>query len=205
MTEAGAPPNPPEAGPVPHLHAVVLAGGSGTRFWPLSRDLNPKQMLSIWGGESLIAQTVERALPLVGPGAVHLLAGERLRDELRGHIGTRPAMRAAAIEYLSEPMARNTAPAIALAAAYLERLDPDAVMLVLPSDHIMESGTRWEAVVRSAARAAEEGWLVTVGLVPGAAETGYGYIKTGGPLPEAEGAGAEAPPAGSPAAGPRPL
>lgn len=163
--------------PLQRLHAVVLCGGSGTRFWPLSRDLSPKQMLRVFDEESLVVRTVERALPLAG-GGVHLLTGETLRDEIRDHMATHPA--AASVRILAEPLPRNTAAAIALAAAHVVSLDPGALLAVLPSDHILEGGERWEAIVREAAHLAADGLLVTIGLKPTAPETGYGYIKAGG-------------------------
>lgn len=176
MTSADAMTGP---GPIPGLHAYVLCGGSGTRFWPLSRDLSPKQMLTVFDEESLVVRTVERALPLAG-GGVHLLTSEALRDELRDHLANHPD--GERVRILAEPVARNTAAAIALAAAHASELDPDALVAILPSDHILEGGDRWEAVVREAAHVASEGMLVTIGLKPTSPETGYGYIKAGEPL-----------------------
>jgi len=169
--------------PIPHLHAVVLAGGSGARFWPLSRELTPKQMLSIFGGESLITQAVKRVAPLLEGGALHVLAGETLRDELTSHLRVSGDSRAASAEILAEPIARNTAAAMALAAAHLLASDPDSIMIVLPSDHLLESGPSWHAAVALAVEAAEGGALVTIGLTPRTPETGYGYIRAGRELP----------------------
>lgn len=168
---------------IPHLHAVVLAGGSGTRFWPLSRELAPKQFVSIFGGVSLITRAVARIAPVVDDGGVHVLTNERLLDELRNHLSAQSALEGVAIDYLAEPVPRNTAPAIALAAAHLQRLDPDAVMIVLPSDHLLEDGEVWHRVLRVAIAAARGGRLVTIGLEPDRPETGYGYIRLGQPLP----------------------
>lgn len=165
--------------PRERVHALVLSGGSGTRFWPLSRDLNPKQMLKVFGEESLVAQAIERARSLAG-GGVHLLTNEALRDELRDHLASAPWRDE--VDILAEPAPRNTAPAVALGAAYVRSLDPEAVMLVLPSDHLVEDGDEWEAVMREATHLAADGCLVTVGLAPTRAETGYGYIKTGAPV-----------------------
>jgi mannose-1-phosphate guanylyltransferase/mannose-6-phosphate isomerase len=164
---------------IPHLHAVILAGGSGTRFWPLSRELSPKQFITIFGGASLITQAVRRVRPLAEERGVHVLTNERLKDELRNHLMSQAELSECAIEYLAEPTPRNTAPAIALAAAYLTRLDPDAVLVVLPSDHILEDGETWQRTLRVAARLAERGRLVTIGLAPTYPETGYGYIRMG--------------------------
>lgn len=162
----------------PHLHAVILAGGSGARFWPLSREMTPKQMLSIFGGMSLIEQAVARIEPFVEPGALHVFTNERLLPELRSHLGAR-SPGGGAIGFVAEPVPRNTAPAMALAAAYLVQRDPDALMMVLPSDHILEDGARWTETVELACRTAERGMLVTIGLRPTSPETGYGYIQAG--------------------------
>ncbi len=170
---------------IPHMHAVILAGGSGTRFWPLSRELSPKQFVSIFGGASLITQAVRRVAGLAGDGAIHVLTNERLEDELRNHLTAQPELAPCPIDYLAEPFPRNTAPAIALAAAHLLTLDPEALMVVLPSDHLLESGPRWERVVRVAAGLAAAGRLVTIGLAPTRPETGYGYIRMGPAIPGA--------------------
>ncbi len=138
-----------------NVHAIILAGGSGARYWPLSREMNPKQMLSIFGGTSLITQSVERVRPFVGPTGIHVLTNERLRDEVRNHLTAQPTLDGLKIDVLAEPIPRNTAAAIALAAAYLCRLDPEALMMVVPSDHILEHGASWEAIGRLAIEAAE--------------------------------------------------
>lgn len=166
-----------------HLYAVILAGGSGQRFWPLSRELNPKQLLSTFGTESLIAQAVHRVLPFTDGGdSVLVVTNERLFDELRNHLMAQPDFRLHAVRYLQEPLARNTAPAIALAAAVLEAQDPDAIMAVLPSDHLLEDGEVWADCMHAATRAAAGGYLVTIGITPTRPETGYGYIRAGAGL-----------------------
>lgn len=167
---------------IPHLHAVILAGGSGTRFWPLSRELSPKQFVSIFGGVSLITQAVRRVSEIAEPGGVHVLTNERLRDELKNHLKAQPTLAGCLIDYLAEPVPRNTAPAIALAAAYLQQIDPEAIMIVLPSDHLLEDGERWERTIRVAVGLAARGRLVTLGLAPTHPETGYGYIRMGAPI-----------------------
>jgi mannose-1-phosphate guanylyltransferase/mannose-6-phosphate isomerase len=164
--------------------AVILAGGSGQRFWPLSRELNPKQLLSMFGTESLISQAVHRILPFVdGGSAVTIVTNERLFDELRNHLTAQPDAELHKVRYLQEPLARNTAPAIALAAAALVAEDPDAIMVVLPSDHLLEDGDVWADCIAAAAAVAAEGWLVTIGIAPTRPETGYGYIRAGEALP----------------------
>ncbi|MDZ4179075.1 MAG: mannose-1-phosphate guanylyltransferase/mannose-6-phosphate isomerase [Coriobacteriia bacterium] len=164
------------------LHAVVLAGGSGTRFWPLSREMSPKQLLTIFGGVSLMVSAILRIEKLCGPEGIHIVTGERLFDEIRNHLTSEDRLSGTPIDYIIEPGARNTAPAIALAAAVVARKDPDALIIVLPSDHLLEDGETWRHTVRAAMRAAEEGYLVTIGLVPSEPETGYGYIKANMPL-----------------------
>ncbi len=189
--ETSSPHSTDQLSRIPHLHAVVLAGGSGVRFWPLSRELTPKQMLNVFGGTSLLARALHRITPLLEPGNLHVLTSERLLPELRTHLSAEASPRdlLGMPEFLAEPSPRNTAPAIALAAAYLVEQDPEALMIVLPSDHLLEDGAAWEATVRLACEAAESGSLVTIGLEPTAPETGYGYIKAGRALPGLEDGG----------------
>jgi mannose-1-phosphate guanylyltransferase / mannose-6-phosphate isomerase len=171
--------------PIDHLRATILAGGSGQRFWPLSRELNPKQLLSMFGTESLISQAVHRILPFAGSGsAIVVSTNERLFDELRNHLTAQPDPELHAVRYIQEPLPRNTAPAIALAAATFVAEDPDAIMVVLPSDHLLEDGEVWADCIASAARVASAGYLVTIGIKPTRPETGYGYIRSGVELPE---------------------
>ncbi len=167
-----------------HVNAVILAGGSGQRFWPLSRELSPKQLLSMFGQESLIAQAVHRIAPFVGDDGIMIVTNERLFDELRNHLTAQPDPRLHALRYLQEPLARNTAPAIAFAAAVLERSDPDAIMVVLPSDHLLQDGELWADCIKGGVRLAQDGYLVTIGITATRPETGYGYIRAAEPLPE---------------------
>ncbi|MDZ4168056.1 MAG: mannose-1-phosphate guanylyltransferase/mannose-6-phosphate isomerase [Coriobacteriia bacterium] len=167
----------------PHLRAVVLAGGSGQRFWPLSRELNPKQLLSMFGTESLIAQAVHRILPFAeGGSSVAIATNERLFDELRNHLTAHEDTALHAVRYIQEPVAKNTAPAIALAAAVFAAEDPEAIMVVLPSDHLLEGGQLWAECIEAAMAVAADGYLVTIGITPTRPETGYGYIRAGEPL-----------------------
>jgi mannose-1-phosphate guanylyltransferase/mannose-6-phosphate isomerase len=171
------PPSPAPA--TPRVHAVVLAGGSGVRFWPLSRELSPKQFLSIFGGESLIAGAVARGRAVPGCVAVHLVTGERLLPELRNHLSPRSDIGGDRIDYIVEPAARNTAAAIALAAAVIAEADPDGLLVVLPADHLLSAGPEWDRALAASLGAAAGGRLVTIGLEPTRPETGYGYIKAG--------------------------
>lgn len=168
------------------LHAVILAGGSGSRFWPLSREMSPKQMLSIFGGVSLMTRAVRRIMPYTACDAVHVVTGETLFDEIRNHLMAQAELAHLTIDYMVEPSARNTAPAIALAAAVLVERDPDAIMIMLPSDHLLEDGDRWRDTVWAATALAAEGRMVTIGLKPSRPETGYGYIHAGDEIPDSQ-------------------
>lgn len=157
------------------LHAAILAGGVGSRFWPLSRETAPKQLLKVLGDESLLESTIRRLQPLVPPERVSIVTNERQADIIRCHLSY--GARALDPGYVVEPMGRNTAPAIGLAALRLYEEDPSAVMAVLPADHIIGDAKVFRSALRAAASAASEGHLVTFGIVPTAPETGYGYIK----------------------------
>lgn len=158
------------------LQPVVLSGGSGSRLWPLSRENQPKQFLALIGDRSLYQETVLRAsaLPSAKPPVTvctedhRFMVGEQLQE-----IGVDSG------GILLEPMARNTAPAIALAALHLVAGDAGAMMLVLPADHLIEDEASFRDAVARAALLAEEDWLVTFGIRPDYAETGYGYISRG--------------------------
>jgi len=168
--------------PIPAFHAVILAGGSGSRFWPLSREMNPKQMLSIFGGVSLMTRAVMRIMPYTAADAVHVVTGELLFDEIRNHLMAQAELAGLDIDYMVEPLARNTAPAVALAAAVLHRIDPEAIMIMLPSDHLLEDGEMWRATIECATGLAARDYLVTIGLKPSRPDTGYGYIHAGSPI-----------------------
>jgi mannose-1-phosphate guanylyltransferase len=165
------------------MYVVILAGGSGTRFWPLSRTKTPKQLMSVFGGRSMLQRTVERVLPLRPSGIIvvtNALQAEETSRQL-AELGSCP------IEVVEEPVGRNTAPAIALAAAVIARRDPDATMLVLPADHYIRDEVEFRRIAVRAAAAASGGALVTLGIEPTRPETGYGYIEAG---PSTDGGGA---------------
>jgi len=164
-----------------HVHAVILAGGSGTRFWPASRRLMPKQLLPLAGAtdEPLIAATVRRIEDLVPPERVWVSTGARLVAATATALPRVPAD-----HMLAEPTARNTAPAIAWASATIARTDPDAVIAILPADHFIGDEPAFRDVLSRALRSADEGWLTTIGIVPTRPETGYGYIEVGDPVAE---------------------
>lgn len=154
------------------MYAVIMAGGSGTRFWPLSRRDRPKQFLSIGTARPLLVETVERLAPLVPPDRVYVVAGERHARPIRALLPKLPAD-----HLLVEPCPRNTAPCVGLAAVHLARKDRDAVMAVLPADHHIADGPRFRKVIAAAAERARAGEIVTLGIRPTRPETGYGYIR----------------------------
>lgn len=163
------------------LIPVILSGGSGTRLWPLSRKNLPKQFLALAGDTSLFRQTVARTLPLENVGAPivvcseehRFLVAEQLREE---------GLENASI--LLEPVPRNTAPAIAMAAWNALESDPEAILLVLPADHLIGDEPGFHEAVQSALPIASDDWLVTFGIRPTGPETGFGYIRHSEPLGE---------------------
>jgi mannose-1-phosphate guanylyltransferase len=163
------------------VHAVILAGGSGTRFWPASRRRLPKQLLPLAGRphESLLAATVRRLEPLVTADRVWIATGQALALATAAAVPHVPAS-----HILAEPVARNTAPPIGWACAAIAREDPGARIAVLPADHFIGDEPGFRQVMERALGAAEQGWLTTIGIVPTRAETGYGYIELGDPISE---------------------
>lgn len=165
------------------MYIVILAGGAGTRFWPLSRRQRPKQLMSVFGGQSMLQRTVERVLSLhprrilVVTNALQAAETARQLDYIKD----------APIDIIAEPVGRNTAPAIGLAAAIIARHDSEAVMVVLPADHYIVDEERFRATLVRAQAAAGQGSLVTLGIRPDRPETGYGYIEAD------ESAGADGP------------
>ena len=161
--------------PDAHLYAVILAGGSGTRFWPLSRHLYPKQLLRILGEQTLIQQTMHRVLRCMPASQVFISTNPVQADSIRFQLGEwKDEIRN---NFVIEPEARNTAPAIALAAMELVGRDPDAVMLILPADHVIKGDRKFQAAVALGAALATDGHLITFGVKPVRPETGYGYIQ----------------------------
>jgi len=155
---------------------VILSGGSGTRLWPLSREAYPKQFLALAGEQTMLQATWQRVAPIAGRAPL-VVANEEHRfvaAEQLQQLGVQPQA------ILLEPMGRNTAPAIAVAALEAMRQGDDAVLLVLPSDHVIADEEAFRAAVLRALPAAEAGKLVTFGIVPSGPETGYGYIKATG-------------------------
>ncbi|MGA9627010.1 MAG: sugar phosphate nucleotidyltransferase [Bryobacteraceae bacterium] len=156
----------------PHYYGLILAGGRGTRFWPRSRRRSAKQVLDVAGERSLIQATVARLAPVIPPRRMWILTNEYLRRTIIRQLPEVPQN-----QVLAEPVQRNTAPAIGLAAHILRSLDPDAVMGVFPSDHVVGKPAAYRAVLRAALKAAAAGNLMVVGIQPRWPETGYGYIE----------------------------
>ena len=159
----------------PRRYAVVMAGGQGTRFWPRSRARVPKQLLRMTGRHTLLQQTVRRLLPLCSWRHIIVVCSQEHAAEVRRQLPRVPAG-----QILIEPIGRNTAPCIALAAEWIAQRVGDAVMIVAPADHVIRDEPRLRATLRQAcALAANRACLVTLGIEPTRAETGYGYIETG--------------------------
>ncbi len=183
------------------LKPIVLSGGSGTRLWPLSREHYPKQLLAFLGGHSLLQETVLRMMVL-GQGAATPLVIDApvlvCNEEHRFMVAEQVReLGGEAASIILEPIGRNTAPALTLAALRLEAAGDDAVMLVMPADHMIANTAAFGAAVAEAVALADEGALVTFGIVPSGPETGYGYLRVGDSL--------QAPPAGASATAPRAL
>ena len=155
---------------------VILAGGSGTRFWPRSRKAKAKQVLALDGQRTMIQQTLDRLLPLADASDVWVITNDLLDDLIGEQLPEVPRER-----ILSEPAARNTAPACALAAFLLEKTSPETVIGIFPSDHAIKDTARFAEVVRAGVALAASGdKVVVLGVPPARAETGYGYIELGG-------------------------
>lgn len=160
------------------IHALILAGGRGERFWPLSRTGRAKQFLSLLGPDTLLARTAARLAPLVPPERTIVVTGRDQVSLVRESLPDLPANR-----IFGEPVGRNTAPAVALGALVLGRDDPDAVLLVIPSDAWVGDEVAYRAALEiAAAHAATTDALGTIGIVPSRPETGYGYLEVGAAL-----------------------
>lgn len=167
------------------LHAVILAGGGGTRLWPLSRTHSPKQFLSLLGDHTLLQQTALRLAAVVPSERLWVVTGKEQELLVKAQLSALPSLGEPPPKVLTEPVGRNTAAAIGLAALHLQRIDSRAVMAVFPADHWVTRPEAFTALVLKAAAVAEQDVLVTVGIVPDRAETGYGYIRRGEPFPPA--------------------
>jgi len=159
-----------------NFYPVILAGGRGTRFWPLSRKKRAKQLLALDGKHTMIQQTVSRLLPLAAAKKFWIITNDDLRPAILKQLAKLPKT-----QVLAEPVGRNTAPAIGLAAFLLLREDPEAVIGMFPSDHVIADEKRYRETLERGIEIAEAGAnIVVLGIRPNRAEIGYGYIEVGG-------------------------
>jgi mannose-1-phosphate guanylyltransferase len=160
------------------LYSVIIAGGRGTRFWPLSRSRKPKQLLKLFGPKTLLYETADRVLSLAGSDQTLIVTVAEQLNAVRKELSGLPRR-----NFLAEPAGKNTAPCIGLAALEVIARDPDAVMIILPADHWVSDVPAFRRTLKTAAElAARHDRLVTIGIQPAYPETGYGYIVKGKPL-----------------------
>ena len=163
-------------------YAVIMAGGTGTRLWPLSRKSMPKQALKLIGDRTLLRHAVERVLPIFGPERIMIATRTEYADVLHSQVPEIPFE-----NFILEPEGRGTAPAIGLAAVHIRRKDPEAIMAVLTADHFISRVDHFRKALGAAEHWAAQGFLVTLGIRPSSPSTGFGYIKQGKELGESRG------------------
>ncbi len=159
------------------VFAILLAGGTGTRLWPVSRQLYPKQLVKFIGDDSLVQSTIKRLSPVLDADSVRIVCGEQHFHEIARHmqdIGLQPDGK-----IICEPSGRNTAPAILLAILQILKTEADAVLCVFPADHVIGDIKRFHERLKAAVRLADQGRIVTFGITPHYPETGYGYVEGG--------------------------
>jgi mannose-1-phosphate guanylyltransferase len=156
------------------IHPVIMAGGSGTRFWPLSRRDRPKQFLALAGDAPLLAATVARLPPLAKADRTYVVCGPQHAAAARRMLPQLPKA-----QFIVEPCARNTAPCVGLAALHVAARDPEGIMAMLPADHHIARPAAFREALAAGAQLAERGAIATIGIRPSRAETGYGYLKVG--------------------------
>jgi mannose-1-phosphate guanylyltransferase len=158
-----------------HTYAVIMAGGSGTRFWPLSRRKHPKQLLALFGQDSLLKQTVTRIQPVIPLGHIYIFTSEPILKKVRRLLPRIPCD-----QIVGEPASRNTAPTLGVAAHEIARRDSEGLMVVLPSDQVIAKPEVFRQVLGSACRVASKaGRSVVLGLKPTRPDTGFGYVRLG--------------------------
>ncbi|TVR46700.1 MAG: mannose-1-phosphate guanylyltransferase [Planctomycetota bacterium] len=162
-------------------YAVIMAGGSGTRFWPLSRAANPKQLLNILNDTTMIQATVARLQPYIPAERVLVITTEQLAAETRRQLPMLPPE-----HIVAEPVGRDTAACVCLAALLVERLDSEATMILLPADQVIGPADRFQRALQVGVETAHGGGLVTYGITPRFASTGYGYVKVAEELHRSE-------------------
>src|ERR1700689_2885676 len=160
-----------------HFYPVILAGGRGTRFWPLSRKRRAKQLLALDGTQTMLQQTVGRLAPMAAPSRFWVITNDDLRPAILRQLPKLPPK-----QVIAEPVGRNTAPAIGLAASLLLRQDPDAILGLFPSDHVIADRAQYRATLNRGIELAASGEnIVVIGIRPTRPETGYGYIEAASP------------------------
>ena len=159
-----------------HVYVVIMAGGSGTRFWPLSRRKTPKQLLDLFGGATLLEQAVERVKGIIPRERIYIFTNSMVRRQIVRLMPDIPER-----QIVAEPAQRNTAPTIGLAANEILRRDPEGIMAILPADHVIRKPGAFRNALKAGCRwATAEGRSVVLGIQPTRPETGYGYIRLGG-------------------------
>ena len=155
-------------------YAVIIAGGSGTRLWPLSRRSRSKQSLKLVGDRTMFQHAVDRLAPLFQPEQIYVVTREDQSALLSSQVPDLPIS-----NFITEPIGRGTAPAIGLAAIHLRQRDPEATMAILTADHYITNTEQFRRVLEAASQAAGVGHLVTLGIKPDSPSTGFGYIQQG--------------------------
>ena len=159
-----------------NVYALILAGGVGSRFWPFSRELEPKQFMKIIGGESLLQNTIKRLKGTIIPSHTYIVSNSTYYYELKKQTAS---LHIPESNLILEPEGKNTAPAIGLCAKLIEKKDKDAILAVFPADHFIKGEDKFKDCLDKAVSCAQEGFLVTIGIKPTKPSTGYGYVKTG--------------------------
>ncbi len=157
-----------------NLYALIMAGGGGTRLWPLSRKTRPKQLLPLIEEHSMFRASVERLIPILSAERVFVVTGASQVAQLQADAPEIPAE-----NFIVEPFGQNTGPAVGLATTHIQQRDPDAVIAVVTADHHIADEAKFQRVITAAAEQAREGFIVTLGISPSFPATGYGYIRRG--------------------------